>query len=130
VRLTCKVGLCWRKLIASDQWEERTFGKHHDSMSIFAYNTTEPTLEDRIQYGGVGIVASSKIKRSILKRGKDPKGMGRWIWIRSAGKEGHHVGYVTFYYPCESRDTGSVFQQHVRALGKSDDFLHPLAAML
>lgn len=27
VWLTCEVGLCWRKLIAADQWEERKFGK-------------------------------------------------------------------------------------------------------
>jgi hypothetical protein len=76
VWLTCEVSLCWRKLIAADQWEERTFGKFHDSTSIFAYNTAEPTLKDKIQYGGVGIVASSEIKHSIVKRGKDPSGMG------------------------------------------------------
>jgi hypothetical protein len=44
VWMTCEVGLCWRKLLASDQWEERIFGKLHDSTSIFAYNTTEPEL--------------------------------------------------------------------------------------
>jgi hypothetical protein len=86
VWMTCEVGLCWRKLNASDQWEERTFGKFHDSRSIFAYNTNKPTLEDKIQDGGVGIVASSDIKHSIVKCGKDPSGMGRWTWIRSAGK--------------------------------------------
>jgi hypothetical protein len=130
VWLTCEVGLCWRKLLASDQWEERTFGKLHDSTSIFAYNTTEPTLEDKIQYGGVGIIASSEIKHSIVKRGKDPSGMGRWSWIRSAGKEGHYVRYITAYRPCESGGAGSVFQQQVRALGKVDDFRHPRTALL
>jgi hypothetical protein len=130
VWMTCEVGLCWRKLLASDQWEERIFGKLHDSTSIFAYNTTEPELEDKIQYGGVGIVTSSEIKHSIVKRGKDPSGMGRWTWIRTAGKEGHHVRYVTAYRPCESGGAGSVFQQHVRALGKNDDFRNPRTAIL
>jgi hypothetical protein len=45
VWMTCEVGLCWRKLLAADQWEERTFGKLHDSTSIFAYNTTDPNLK-------------------------------------------------------------------------------------
>jgi hypothetical protein len=130
VWLTCDVSLCWRNLIAADQWEERTFGKFHDSTSIFAYNTTEPTLEDKIQYGGVGTVASSEIKHSIIKQGKDPSGMGRWTWIRSAGKEGHHVRYVTACRPCKSGGAGSVFQQHVRALGKNDDFRNPHTALL
>jgi hypothetical protein len=116
VWLTFEVGLCWPKLIPSDQWEERTLGKLHDSTSIFDYNITEPTLQDKIQYGGVGIVATSEIKHCIVKRGKDSSGMGRWTWIHSAGKEGHHVRYVTAYCPCESGDAGSVFQQHVRAL--------------
>ena len=130
VWLTCEVGLCWRKLLAADQWEERTFGKLHDTTSIFAYNTTEPSLEEKIQYGGVGIVASTDIKHSIVKRGKDPSGMGRWAWIRSAGKEGHYVRYVSAYRPCESGGAGSVFHQHSRALGKKDDFRNPRTAML
>jgi hypothetical protein len=56
--------------------------------------------------------------------------MGRWTWIRSAGKEGHHVQYVTTNRPCESGGAGSVFQQHVRALGANDDFWHPRTALL
>jgi hypothetical protein len=100
------------------------------STSIFAYNTNEPTLEDKVQYGGVGIVASSDIKHSIVKRGKDPSGIGRWTWLRSSGKEGHHVRYVTAYRPCESGGAGSVFQQQVRALGKNDDFRNPRTALL
>ena len=130
VWLTCEVGLCWRKLLAVDQWEERSFGKLKDSTSIFAYNSTEPSLEDKIQYGGVGIVASSEIKHSIVNRGKDPSKLGRWTWIRTAGKEGHHVRYVSAYRPCESGGAGSVFQQHVRGLGKENDFRHPRTAML
>jgi hypothetical protein len=130
VWMTNEVGLFWRKLLTTDQWEERAFGKMHDSTAIFAHNTTEPDITDKIQYGGVGIVASAEIKHRISQRGKDPTGLGRWAWIRTEGREGHHVRYVTAYRPCESGGASSVFQQHARALGKNNDFRNPRKALL
>jgi hypothetical protein len=130
VWMTNEVGLHWSKLPPTDQWEERVFSKMHDSSAIFAYNTTEPDISERVQYGGVGIVASTEIKHRIVQRGKDPTGLGRWAWLRTEGKEGHHVRYVTAYRPCESGGAGSVFQQHARSLGKTNDFRNPRTAIL
>lgn len=76
-----EVGLYWAKLAASDQWEERALtGGLHDSTAVFAYNTTGPEVSDKIQCGGVGIVATAEAKHRIIARGKDSSGRGRWAW--------------------------------------------------
>ncbi len=94
-----EVGLSWCKLDPSDQWDERVTGLT-DSTAVFAHNTTEPDLSEKLQYGGVGMVATAEVKHKIIDRGKDPSGMGRWVWMRMEGKEGHHVRFVTAYRPC------------------------------
>jgi hypothetical protein len=83
-----EIGLCWNKLDPSDQWAERVMPLP-DSTSVFAHNTLEPGLSSKLQYGGVGIVATSEVRHRMTSRGKDPSGMGRWVWMRMQGKEGH-----------------------------------------
>ena len=123
-----EIGLYWPKLDAGDQWFERVLGKLHDSYSIFAHNNQEHESTDKIQYGGVGLVASSEIKHRIIDQGKDPTGLGRWVWIRIQGKEGHTTRIASAYRPCESDGAGSVFRQHQRVLSATGDHRHPLDA--
>jgi hypothetical protein len=75
-----EVGLYWGLLDPSDQWEERVQGLHN-STAIFAHNTTERSLSSKLQYGGVGMVATSDAKHRIIERGRDPSGMGCWVWM-------------------------------------------------
>ena len=56
-------------------------GKLHDNYAIFAHNNQELGSTDKIQYGGAGLVASSEIKHRIVDKGKDPTGLGGWVWI-------------------------------------------------
>jgi hypothetical protein len=124
-----EVGLYWNKLDASDQWAERVIGLT-DSTAIFANNTTEPELSHKLQYGGVGIVATGEAKHRITCRGKDLSGLGRWVWIRITGKEGHHVRILTSYRPCQSGGASTVFQQHARGLAAKGDIRNPRTAIL
>ncbi len=128
VWLMSEIGLCWPKLDACDQWFERVLGKLHDSYALFAHNNQEPELTDKIQYGGVGLIASSELKHRIIDNGKDPTGLGRWVWIRIQGKEGHTTRIVSAYRPCQSDGAGSVFRQHQRVLSASGDHRTPLVA--
>jgi hypothetical protein len=128
-----KVGLYWQKLDAADQWEERALiGGLYDSTAIFANNSTEPTVSAKLQYGGVGMIALSEAKHQTTARGKDPSGMGRWVWMRMEGKEGHHIRFITAYHPCQSGGASSVFQQHSapRAMAVQHDFRNPRTAIL
>ena len=124
-----EVGINWAKLDACDQWSERTIGLP-GSTAIFANNTTEQDLSEKLQYGGVGTVVTDSTKHSIVSRGKDRTGMGRWVWMRMEGKNGHHVRLVCAYRPCISGGAGKVFQQHKRAMATRDDFRCPRTATL
>ena len=124
-----EVGLYWDFLDAADRWPERVIGLP-DSTSIFANNTTEPHLSNKLQYGGVGIVATGEAKHRITARGKDPSGLGRWVWIRLTGKEGHHVRILVLYRPCQSGGASTVFQQHSRGLAAKGDMRNPRTAIL
>jgi hypothetical protein len=123
-----EVGLFWPKLDACDQWDERVIGL--DSTAIFGFNNTEPDVTQKLQYGGVGIVAMGEIKHRITARGKDPSGLGRWVWMRMTGKEGHNTRFVTVYRPCVGGGASTVFQQHARAMAAKDDFRNPRTAIL
>jgi hypothetical protein len=127
-----EVGLSWNKLDAADQWDDHVLiGGLHDSTAIFSYNTQEPTLLAKMQYGGVGIIAMAEAKHMIIDRGYDPSGMGRWAWRRMEGKEGHHMRFVTAYCPCQqSGSASSVFQQQARAMALHQDFRNPRTALL
>jgi hypothetical protein len=130
VWLMNEVGLCWPKLAAVDQWFERILGKLNDSHSLFAHNNQELELSSTIQYGGVGVVSSSEIKHRIIDQGRDPSGLGRYVWIRLQGKEGHTTRIVSAYRPCQSDGAGSVFRQHQRIFSSRGDFGTPLDAFL
>jgi hypothetical protein len=90
-----EVGLNWKAVSAENQWVERTQGKLSGSKAVFAHNTTEPAITDAIQYGGVGIVATRELAHRIISQGRDPTNLGRWVWIRIQGKEGHTVRIAT-----------------------------------
>jgi hypothetical protein len=76
------------------------------------------------------MLATAEAKQRIIERGKDPSGMGRWVWMRMAGKEGHHVRLVTAYRPCQSGGISSVFQQQVRVMTAFKDLGNPRTAIL
>jgi hypothetical protein len=62
-----EIGLFWRKLDSTDQWEERVSGGIiHETTAIFAHNTNEPDLTDKLQYGGVGMIATAEAKQRII----------------------------------------------------------------
>jgi hypothetical protein len=47
--------------------------------------------------------------------GKDATGLGRWVWMRFQGKEGHMTRVVSVYRPCcTSNKELSVWEQQVR----------------
>ena len=128
VWMMSEIGLCWNKVAAGDQWFERVLGKLNDSYALFAHNNQELGSTETIQYGGVGLVASSDIKHRIIDQGKDSTGLGRWVWIRIQGKEGHTTRLVSAYRPCQSDGAGSVYRQHQRILSAGGDHRLPLDA--
>jgi hypothetical protein len=125
-----EVGLNWKAVSAENQWVERTQGKLSGSKAVFAHNTTEPAITDAIQYGGVGIVATRELAHRIISQGRDPTNLGRWVWIRIQGKEGHTVRIATAYRPWESPGASTVFHQQARGLSNTGDHRNPRDALM
>ena len=47
--------------------------------------------------------------------GVDPRGLGRWSWVRIRGENDQYTRFVSGYRPHKnSAGTGSVWSQHVR----------------
>jgi hypothetical protein len=125
-----EVGLNWNAVEPGSQWSEQTFGKLMGNQGIFAHNSTELDTTETIQYGGVGIVTTQELSSRIIEYGRDPTNLGRWVWIRLQGKEGHTTRLVTAYRPCESPGASTVFHQQARGLSVNDDHRNPRDAIL
>jgi hypothetical protein len=111
-----EAGLNWAKLEACDQWAETAMGLR-DGTAIFATNTTEQDISNKLQHGGVGTApVTGETKRRIVSRGEDPAGMASWAWMRMEDEEGHHIRLVRACRPCKSGGASAVFQQHTRAM--------------
>jgi hypothetical protein len=106
-----EVGLNWNAVEPGGQWAERTLGKLMGRQGTFAHNSTELGTTETIQYGGVGIVTNQALSSCIIDAGRDPTNLGRWVWLRLQGKEGHTVRIATAYRPCESPGASTVFHQ-------------------
>jgi endonuclease/exonuclease/phosphatase family metal-dependent hydrolase len=115
VLLMNEVSLYWPKVGITDKWFERVIGKFRAHRALFGYNTNEHNDTETLQYGGVGIVAVDEAVNRARESGKDPSGLGRWIWMRFQGRQGHMTRVISFYRPCHAANKeGSVWEQHVR----------------
>jgi hypothetical protein len=81
VFLMTEIGLCWAKVSAYDQWNERTIGRLEHQKSVFAYNKNELDNTKTIQHGGVGICTADEGVHRVIGTGRDTSGLGRWAWI-------------------------------------------------
>jgi hypothetical protein len=117
VFLMTKVGLCWNKASAYDQWNQRTTGQLKHQKSVFSYNKTKLHQTKTIQHGGVGICTADEGVHRLLSTGGDPSGLGRWAWVRLRGKAGRTIRIITTYRPCGAGGKGTVWEQHQRHFG-------------
>jgi hypothetical protein len=51
----------------------------HDCRAVTANNVTEPS--SRLQFCGVGALAYPRAAGFVLASGRDPTGLGRWVWF-------------------------------------------------
>jgi hypothetical protein len=118
IALMTEVGLCWKLVHNSDQWHERTREAFQTTRSSFAYNTNELNMTSTVQFGGVGIMATDDAAHRVIAQGHDPTGLGRWTWLRLAGKQHHFLRVVAAYRPVPSYTHGpsTVHAQHERYL--------------
>ena len=81
-----EVGLNWTQVGPADRWEQRTIGKFRTISSNLGWNEHEKASKSAVQFGGVALVVVDDVAHRIQGKGKDPSGLGWWVWTRVEGK--------------------------------------------
>ena len=63
------------------------------------------------------MITTDEAVNRLRDSGKDSTGLGRWVWMRFQGRNGHVTRVVSIYRPCNGNNgAASVHAQHVRYL--------------
>ena len=95
VFLMAEPRLFWPKVANENKWFERIVGKFRSHQALFGCDTTKITRTGLQQYGGVGLIAIDKTATRSREWGKDPSGLGRWVWMRFQGGNNHVTRVVS-----------------------------------
>ena len=88
----------WKMLPVQKCLPERTRGWWECLQITTAYYEDYPVVA-RHQAGGVSLWSINKGAHRVMECGKDPRGLGRWVWTRYRGRSGVNVRFVTAYRP-------------------------------
>ena len=106
----------WSKVANSNTLWERTKTWFETRKISVAYNTHDKLGKRRQQQGGTATIAQSKVSHRHKDNGFDSSGLGRWSWIRIAGKQGCVTRFVTVYCPVKTGGGNTVYSQQLRVL--------------
>ena len=121
VDVTCisETNVNWSKLRNKDTLWERTREWFEHRIVGVSYNTTDRKGKHKRQQGGTATLLRDKIAHRHRDNGFDPSGLGRWSWVRIAGKQGCVTRFATVYCPVQ---TGSgletVYSQQLTELSE------------
>ena len=62
---------------------------------------------DRIEYGGTGIMTNRRANAHVIDRGDDERQLGRWTWVTIRGKHNCATTIVSIYRPEKQQSTYS-----------------------
>jgi hypothetical protein len=89
-----ETNICWQKMGHKQQFWDRTKGWFDNRSVNYANNVNEPLISTRGQPGGVASLAIDRLATKVDTSGRDPSGLGRWIWTRFVGKKWENVAGV------------------------------------
>jgi len=88
----------WKMVPVQQCLPEKTRGWWECLKINSAYYEDYPVLS-RHQAGGVSLWSINQGAHRVMECGKDPRGLGRWVWTRYRGRGGVNVRFVTAYRP-------------------------------
>ena len=110
-----EVGLKWNKMKEKETWADRVRGQFRSEQSKWARNKKDP-IHGKTQWGGTGIMVTSRLTAKIQDGKPGDRDMGRWTWMTLRGGT-HGTVVITVYNPVyNKRGPGSVYLQQVAAL--------------
>lgn len=125
-----ETNLNWHMLQAKDQWEERTIGWWEGGHTTIMAHNTQEMAPSAAQRGGTMLISINKPKSRILECGKDPSGLGRWVWTKYRGYQQRILRVISAYRCCHNTGHLSAFSQQRRYFDLNNDHRNPRDAML
>ena len=125
--------LYWPSLNPRDSWDERLvkWKKNESFHSILACNTndTAPAVHQR---GGCIQLSTTRATSRVVSSGKDPSGLGRWVWTQYLGRNNIKIWVITAYRVCSTNSGGpsTIFAQQKQYFNSIHDDRHPRQALL
>ena len=113
-----ETNILWNTIERNHQWNAR-MRSLRNHRSTFAYNQHENPKDSKFLPGGVGITTLNNMAGRIVETGKDPTGLGRWVWHRLQGKSSYYLRVLSFYRPCDGstqmgEESAKTIAQHKR----------------
>jgi hypothetical protein len=93
-----EVNTNWTYVQESDRLVHRSkhwWGGHHFTSAHNIHSTSRRTH----QYGGVAMWSIGKASHRVIGQGRDPSGLGRWVWTRYRGRNNVTLRIFTAYRP-------------------------------
>ena len=97
-----EVNMYWPNVKQSLQFIERVhrWWNPRNTVALCAYNKNEKRIKRSIrQYGGTAQISRGNAALQHVNMGRDPTGLGRWVWQRYMGKEQRVLRVITCYRP-------------------------------
>jgi hypothetical protein len=81
--------------------------------SVRAHNTTIKN-DSVTQWGGTAQISTGHAAYRVIKSGRDPSNLRRWVWTKYRGKDNRIFRVFTGYRPCKKTTAGvfNVYAQH------------------
>ena len=128
--MMAEIGVCWQKIETNSQWDYRV-DQRFQHKSVFSNNVNELKQTEPLQWGGTGITAINDLSTSVISKGRDPSGLGRWSWLLIEGKQHYRTRLISVYRPCHSEtNLSGVYLQHRRYFGLQGQDREPREALL
>ena len=75
-----------------------------------------PNLSKPFQSGGTATIATNATASHALTSGVDPRGLGRWSWIRLTGKNSLTTRVIMAYCPIKNPNPSRCYAQQIQGL--------------
>ena len=109
-----EVNVCWPLLAIQHRLPERT-ADWFESLHIASACNSQDTCAAPYQPGGVCQLSMGTAAHRVCgPSGRDPTGLGRWVWTRFRGRNNVYLRVCTGYRPCKSSGPITAYQQQQR----------------
>ena len=96
-----EVNIRWQKIPDSHKWHNR-IKQISPASHIFANNVNDAPEMKTIP-GGTGLTCINEVACRVVAKGRDPTGLGRWVWLQLKGRNDKILRIVSFYRPCDGK---------------------------